>query len=531
MKKKIFAILCAAVLSCSFALSLTGCGGDSYAKASFPEQDTSYAVESQGGSAVSYGNYIYFINGTRGYEDTDGKQNLYGDTVKGGLYRAELNGTKVNATDTVPYATFKPVFDVEKQHEFKSSEGKDYDENPIDIVDVTPIAKKTIGTSGYADGGIFIYENYVFFASPYNQKNNLGTVESSRTDFFAQRLSGGTPVKIYTSKAETASAAYSFYYYKGAVYLNVFESPNIISVKFNLSSNKASDPNTIKANATSVYFPVRDTYYHGIDNNTPADFIYYVRNVDTDKDNIRSGTVLETMRPDGSENIKLIDSRDTLTIESVDENMVFYREAVTTTSSSSSSTVTTLRFNNFRDSFYEHSATYKAAEDSKTVKTVQTKETSFTTPTNISVDGISSTLAFSVDNSNTVYLLVANGSGISLYNQSGLIRQVIDDGSVTIDFTINNNSQVIYHTSNEEYVRINIFTPSDKEMLTDAVTTAGITFDYCKGYIMYFTKLDEWAADYSFFKLIEGREGVEAKFVGIRAKADIKPEDDEDDDE
>ena len=95
MKKKNIATALALATVLAATPFAVGCSGDHYSKLSFDAQDTTYAVTSQGGSAVSYGNYVYFINGTRGYEDSDGKNNVWDKAIKGGLYRAELLGEKI----------------------------------------------------------------------------------------------------------------------------------------------------------------------------------------------------------------------------------------------------------------------------------------------------------------------------------------------------------------------------------------------------------------------------------------------------
>lgn len=517
-KKNLIAISAATLLS---ACALVGCAGDSYASMTFPAQDTSYAVTSQGGSAVSYGNYVYFINGYRGYEDTDGRNNLYGDVVKGGLYRAELNGTK-NAAE--PFATFTTTFDNDKQLEFKSTPSTDYDGNAIDVVDVTAIANKTIGTSGYDKGGVFIYDNYVFFASPYNQQDNLGNVLSSRTDFYAMRLNGGRPIRIYTSSADTASAPYSFYMYGGNVYLTVFESPNVYSIKVNLKSFKAESPVLVSENATSVYFPVRDTYYSGIDNNTLADYIYFVRAVSPELDEFqRVGTVIEAARPDGSENFLVVSSNNTLTIERADENMLFYRDAI----SSSSSTQTTLRYTNMHDQLLDYSPTYKASQDAKDAASKSKLiEGEFTRR----VDNFTSTYAFSSANSNVQYLLASSSTAFELISTASATNtsKVLGAGSMTINYMSGN---YVFYNDGTDYYRINPFIDDTAETLVSTPTATGYTTDYCNGYYVYTKTLDQWADNYTFFKLIDRREGVEEKFVGIRAEADVYDPDAEDEEE
>lgn len=331
MKKRKIAmsVALAAVLAASPA-ALAACSGDHYSKIAFDAQDTSYAVTSQGGSAVSYGNYVYYINGTRGYDDTDGTANVWGEVVKGGLYRAELNGSSV--TDRATGAKlFVPQADdegIEFKYDYKwvyvndDGEGYGREEN---VVATQKIAPKTVGTSGYGKGGIFIYDNAVYFGTPNNQKNATGTVQSTHTDFFMMPLSGGSPTKLYTTEADTSSSAYAFYKYGDSVYLVAQEGSDIISVKINAAKQKAEKPVKFEVGATSVCFPVRDMYYNGITTDTPEDFIYFVRNVDTDKDAQRAGTVIEAMRPDGSENFVVSMTGATETIEAVRGGVLFYR--------------------------------------------------------------------------------------------------------------------------------------------------------------------------------------------------------------
>ncbi|MDE7406361.1 MAG: hypothetical protein K2M89_05770, partial [Clostridiales bacterium] len=149
MKKSQLAtsIALAAVLAAT-PVAMLGCSGDSYSEIKFSAQDTKYAVTSQGGSAVAYGNNIYFVNGYRGYSDSDGKANAWGDVVKGGLYRAQLNGARDanNAQEFIAQADEEGIA-------FKYEKGTDYFDNEINVVDTTKIAPKTIGTEGYANGG------------------------------------------------------------------------------------------------------------------------------------------------------------------------------------------------------------------------------------------------------------------------------------------------------------------------------------------------------------------------------------------
>lgn len=517
MKKRKIAICLAVCATLAVAPTLAACSGDHYSKITFSAQDTSYVVTSQGGSAVGYGNYIYFINGTRGYDDTDGKNNVWDETVKGAVYRAELNGAKhYDAGDA--YATFSPTLDTEKGLEFKYTEDTDYFDEPIEVVGVDKIAPKTAGTRGYANGGLFIYDNFIYFASPNNTKNSTGTVQTNRTDFFMMPLSGGAPTKLYTTSegVDTSSSAYAFYKFDGTVYLVVAEGGTIVSVAVNTKKQKAADPVRFEVDATSVYFPVRDTYYTGISDDTVEDFIYFVRSV-TDDDTQRSGTVIEAMRPNGSENFTVSANGQTETIEAVRDGVLFYRTTV--------SGKTVMAYNSLHDNLLEYSATYKAAQDALDADS-KNRQFAGVFPSELS-SSITSTYAFRPDTgANDVFYIGINGTTFNMYSTDGSVK-LMYAGNGTAQFI--KNGYLYYSGTSSDFFRIPVFeTMSGYGMpttLATGTTSGGISCDYVDGYFTYFGKVDDWANGYAYFYKVDGYEGLEPKFVGQRASFDIPTED------
>ncbi len=516
-RKIVMSIALAATLA--IAPALGGCSGDHYSDINFPAQDTSYVVTSQGGNAVSYGNYIYFINGSRGYDDTDGTNNVWNDVVKGALYRAELNGEKVKDQDA-PYADFAAAFDSESGLEFKYTKSKDYFGEDINVVDVTKIAPKTIGTSGYAQGGIFIYDDHIYFATPHNEKSATGTVQTTLTDFFMMPLGGGEPTKIYTTSegVDTSSSAYAFYKYGSGVYLVVNENGTIVSVRANPAKDKVDDPVRFEVNATSVYFPVRDTYYTGIDNNTPMDFIYFVRNVKDTDPKPASGTVIEAMRPDGTENFYVSKNGQTETIDSVRDGVIFYRTSV--------SGKTRLAYNSLHDDLMQYSPSYKAAQEKITDERLKNKQFSGLFGTEIT-DSITATYAYRPDaNSNEVFFIGVTSSAFNRYKADGNY-DLLYSGTGTPLFVANN--YMYYSGSDSDFYRFpmydNMHGFGSNEKLASDTTTATLGSDYAAGYFTYFGEVDQWADGYMYFYKVDGREGLEPQFVGLRASADIPTED------
>ena len=513
MKKRLLVTSIALATVLAATPALISCSGDSYTEIKFPAQSTTYAVTSQGGSVVSYGNYIYFINGYRGYSDTNGDSNIWDKVVKGALYRAELNGARDEADSTL----FNPKSDSEAI-EFKYEKGKDYFDKEINVVNTTKIAPKTIGTEGYENGGLFIYDNYAYFASPNNEKNKAGTVQTISTDFFMMPLNGGKPTKIYTTteKVTTSSSPYAFYKYGGSVYLVVQEDSDIVSVKINPKKAKADDPVFFKVNATSVYFPVKDTYYNGISTNTPEDFIYFVRAVDDDKkDSQKSGTVIEAMRPNGKENFVVSMVGQTETIEAVRDGILFYR-------STNNRSETVMKYTNLHNMLMEYSPSYKKEQDALGDNANSQIGGEFD---HVIESDITATYAFrdtTANENNDVYFVAATGTGFALYRNDAFMYNLC---STTGTPKFIKNNYLYFAGTNSDYYRVplfdNMYGFGEEFVLAEDTSTATFGCDYAAGYFSYFAEVDQWASGYSYFVKVDGMEGAEPIFVGQRAKSDI----------
>ena len=551
MKKRLIPILgCLIVALC---LALGGCGGDSFGKIRVKgEQNTSYTVYSNGGSAVQYGNYVYFINGYAGYDDTDGKQNVWPNVVKGGLYRAELTGT-ANGGDFIPAKNTAALTD---GMEFVRSAGTDYDGNAIDVVDVQLIAPKRIGTSGYKDGGIFIYDEWVYFASPNNEKNKAGTVQTAKTDFFRARLDGSKAERVYTTAADSSSSPYAFYKYNGAVYLVVLDGTDLVSVRM---AKKAEDKVTIAPNVTSVLLPYSKTYYKGMNENTLNHFVYILRAVG-DGDSQKTGNVIEIMRPDGLKGgVYHSQGKTDDTLEAVRDGLLFYR----TTDNAGN---TLIKYDNLHGFLTGNGETYGDAAykayqeklaayvdetgsfkegitDAQKAEYAQNARTQLdgTILSTQSISDYTATYCFRPggESSNMVYMLGVKSSGAELRSSLTDTVTVYDAGMTLLNvageymyFTDSEaEASVIYRTKWNVPVTEKNETNKKEQVSHNDVTSTNFNADYCAGYIVYTGKVDDWADAYTFFKQVDRAEGAEPVFVGVRDKDDVKPEEEESEEE
>ena len=153
LKKKLTVLLAMATLACS-AATLASCAGSDFTPPAQADT-TSDKVTSNGGFLVETGEYVYFINGAA----EASADNTYGKVQKGALYRIAKSALKAKSYGAAECVV--PSLFVAQNY----------------------------------DGGVFIYDNYVYFASPTNEKEKDGTVSTSWLSFKKVKLDGTSSKK------------------------------------------------------------------------------------------------------------------------------------------------------------------------------------------------------------------------------------------------------------------------------------------------------------------------------------------------
>lgn len=152
--KKIMVLLLAAVMS--LGLVFVGCSSSEthYSNGLSGFEGT---VESNGGFAVTKGDYVYFINGVASNTD----DNTFGKPITGALVRMKKSDL-ADAADRTKAA--------------KSAE----------------LVIPSLFVAGDLTGGFFMFndDNNVYFASPYTEKDKEGNVENDRLSFVRASLDG-----------------------------------------------------------------------------------------------------------------------------------------------------------------------------------------------------------------------------------------------------------------------------------------------------------------------------------------------------
>lgn len=221
----------AVALVCAAALSLTGCG--SYTT-KLSAGDISGEVVSNGGFVVEKGNYVYFINGAEDYTAS----NKYGEVVKGALMRiakSDLNAKNYDKAETVV-----PMLFVAQNY----------------------------------DAGIYIYGDYVYYASPTTEKDLDGVVHNESLSFRRSKLDGtDSMAKSYFFRSDDNTVEYRYVEKDGVVYCLHVDGTELYS--YNTSTRK----DTVLVKGASEYFfdesdPTNPTVYYTMSVTEHADTGY-----------------------------------------------------------------------------------------------------------------------------------------------------------------------------------------------------------------------------------------------------------------
>ena len=220
-KGKKFLALVAAITTMSATLSLAGCGGVTNYKGEnlTGTFDKEAAVESNGGFAVKKGDYVYFINGSQSYT----ADNTYGDVVKGALMR-------ISNADL---------------------ESGDYSKAQI-------VVPSLFTTSNY-NAGVYIYGEYVYYATPTTDKNLQGEVENSWIDFKRAKLDGTVaPMDGQFFRLSTNSANYRFVEENDVVYCLYEDTIDGTKCLKSYNTETGDDVVLVKGAKSSFYYDMKD---------------------------------------------------------------------------------------------------------------------------------------------------------------------------------------------------------------------------------------------------------------------------------
>ncbi len=245
-----------ATLSLGSAIALAGCNG-AYTGDKLDGYVSEASVVSNGGFAVEKGDFVYFINGVEDYTEP----NVYGDVVKGALMR--IKKTDLGAGNYDKVKTVVPMLFAAQNF----------------------------------DAGIYIYGDYVYYATPTTDKNMDGQVESSWIDFKRAKLDGTETMKDYYFRLESNSSKYRFVEENGVVYC-LYEEDGYLK-----SYDTKEKVSRVLAQADAYYYDTSDATNPNV---------YYTMSVvaDADTDNSTTASYNQLYRVNAAARVESVGEKD-----------------------------------------------------------------------------------------------------------------------------------------------------------------------------------------------------------------------------
>lgn len=247
MNKKII-LLITCVLVGLFAF--TAC--NSYSQPAISGAELNAPVESNGGLVVKQGKHIYFINGYVG-ADAD---NTFGTPFKSALMRAELDSNNKIVENSQVVVT------------------------PFNIY------------SGSTESGIYIYDGWIYFATPNTELDRDGKVNTVYLNFMRTKLDATKTEHLYTASSRSVNYTYA----NGR--LVIYDAGELFTI--DLNAKKVDSEKNYVSMADRVT-AAKFLFNAGAFN----DYVLTTRSL-SDEDKGKTFNELWAVKADGSQKIKLI---------------------------------------------------------------------------------------------------------------------------------------------------------------------------------------------------------------------------------
>ena len=251
MKKKIIGVVSALALVAILAACLVAC--NPYKWDGIGGGDASAPVKSNGGYVVRQGDYLYYING---YAGTGGEGNEWGTPVKQSIVRSKIitDGT----VETVDLKSTKVV-----------------------------VPKIIYNTS--AKGGFAIYGEWIYYATPNNDRDKNGTASTTDTDFMRTKIDASVTQRL--GKINVRNAEYLFtptrvlYYTSNTIRYIDFTG---MKTNKNIDNAKGASEGVLAENVSSIAWSM------------DCDTVFYTQTV-TGDDSYKNYNELCSIKVDGSD--------------------------------------------------------------------------------------------------------------------------------------------------------------------------------------------------------------------------------------
>lgn len=303
--KKLFKSLLVLVLCVCTCLTFAGCGNTKWSEVT---NDVS-GVTSNGGITLYHDGWVYFINGTKANEEA----NLKGETIQAGIYRA-----KADENGNILYKNFAAAQADEDEDEVKEFEK------------VEPVVKSLVG---FDDGSIYIFGDYLYYATPCTSKNKKGTMLNGKTEFHRYDLVNGGDQTIYTTQASDDTVTYTYYKSSSSLYFVIYEKNSATLTSLEVGKNISQKFQ--KTEVKSALFSEKNAQEVDSKLELADHYIYFTLAADAESE-YTDGVRVFQIKPDGTKETKISEGK-TITLLSVkggkliysDEDDFVYAQAIT----------------------------------------------------------------------------------------------------------------------------------------------------------------------------------------------------------
>ena len=287
--KKFLLLIIALFISTTFILA--GCGNNGLPEN--PPADT--ASFSNGGIAVTKGDYLYYVNGFKSYEGlTKDVDNVWGDQVIGSIYRVKLNDNKI-AHNADGFLEKSEV-----------------------------VVPQIVGTENAC---FYIFGDYIYYATPNMQVDEHGNLLNSRSNICRVNINGTNNKVLYTTDQTLASLNWTMYELDGTVYVVMLDGQKLLSINANakkpgvtVMANKVTSAGLIQTDKHIPTDTVSTSTINGVNN-----YIYYTRDITADDQlGTLGGNFLARVKLGTSSEEKVATNGNTYTITEVKNGCLYY---------------------------------------------------------------------------------------------------------------------------------------------------------------------------------------------------------------
>ena len=251
-------------------------------------------VYGNGGSAVVKGDYIYFANAYIDMTTLTNNDNKYDQ----------------NSAQTL-YAIYRAKLD----NSGKVLRDEDGKPKQVEIV--------TFNVGGYAYSGLYICGEYLYYTTPYTQRDSSGSLTTGLIRFARVKLDGtGKDLNIHSVTNYDSNSDYDIVYIDGSTYICILDADKHLSVIECRGGNTLKHLN-IASDVTGIKLFAQDDIAYNQSTNDAYKYVYY-----TIKDSTTSIYKLcrRDLKTDGE--VEILDSStEEITVNCVKNNRVYYVKA------------------------------------------------------------------------------------------------------------------------------------------------------------------------------------------------------------